>query len=95
MELNLQTFEYETKGKVKLDVLDKTKNEEDLKKRLQIAIAADGKEGEFYRQTFFDLFKYCTFRIPEIADELYRIDQAVAAGFGSELGPFAPRMPWE
>ena len=89
LELNLQTFEYETKGKVKLDVLDKTKNEEDLKKRLQIAIAADGKEGEFYRQTFFDLFKYCTFRIPEIADELYRIDQAVAAGFGWELGPFA------
>jgi len=29
-----------------------------------------------------------SFRIPEIADELYRIDDAVSAGFGWELGPF-------
>ncbi|MFY0600964.1 MAG: enoyl-CoA hydratase/isomerase family protein [Cyclobacteriaceae bacterium] len=89
LELNLKTYEYESKSKVKLEVLDKTKNEEDLKKRFQIAISDEGREGEFYRHTFFDLFKYCTFRIPEIADELYRIDQAVAAGFGWEMGPFS------
>ncbi|MFT6866371.1 MAG: 3-hydroxyacyl-CoA dehydrogenase [Cyclobacteriaceae bacterium] len=89
LELNLNTFEYEQKGKTKLAVLDKTKNEEDLKKRFQIVINEEGREGDFYRHTFFDLFRYCTFRIPEIADELYRIDQAVAAGFGWEMGPFA------
>jgi len=88
LELNLETFEYEQKAKVKLDVLDKTKNEEDLKKRLKIVINEEGREGDFYRATFFDLFRYCTMRIPEVADELYRIDQAVAAGFGWELGPF-------
>ncbi len=88
LELNLETFEYEQKAKVKLDVLDKTKNEEDLKKRLKIVINEEGREGDFYRATFFDLFRYCTVRIPEVADELYRIDQAVAAGFGWELGPF-------
>ncbi|MFY0605492.1 MAG: enoyl-CoA hydratase/isomerase family protein [Cyclobacteriaceae bacterium] len=89
LELNLQTFEYESKSKVKLDILDKTKNEEDLKKRLKLAIEHEGREGDFYRASFFDLFRYCTERIPEVADELYRIDQAVAAGFGWELGPFA------
>lgn len=89
LELNLQTMEYESKGKVKLDVFDKTKNEEDLKKRFKIVINAEGREGDFYRTSFFDLFRYCTLRIPEVADELYRIDQAVAAGFGWELGPFA------
>ncbi len=88
LELNLETFEYEQKAKVKLEVLDKTKNEEDLKKRLKIVINEEGREGDFYRATFFDLFRYCTVRIPEVADELYRIDQAVAAGFGWELGPF-------
>ena len=88
LELNLKTYEYEEKKKSKLDVLDQTKNVEDLKKRLQIAISLKGDEGEFYRKTFFDLFKYCTYRIPEIADELFRIDQAVAAGFAWELGPF-------
>lgn len=88
LELNLKTFEYEEKKKSKLDILDKTKNVEDLNKRLQIAISLKGAEGDFYRKTFFDLFKYCTYRIPEIADELFRIDQAVSAGFAWEQGPF-------
>ena len=88
LELNLKTFEYEPKKKSKLDILDKTKNIEDLNKRLQIAISLKGPEGDFYRKTFFDLFKYCTYRIPEIADELFRIDQAVSAGFAWEMGPF-------
>lgn len=88
LELNLSTFEYEPKKKSKLDVLEKTKNTEDLKKRLQVAIALKGVEGDFYRKTFFDLFKYCSFRIPEISDELFRIDQAVSAGFAWEMGPF-------
>ena len=88
LELNLESMEYEPKSKVKLDILDKTKNEEDLKKRLQMAIKEGGNVGEFYRMTFFDLYRYVTYRIPEIADELYRIDQAVAAGFAWEMGPF-------
>lgn len=88
LELNFKTYEYESKKKAKLNILEQTKNEEDLKKRLQIAIKLKGSEGDFYRRTFFDLFKYCSFRIPEIADELFRIDQAVSAGFAWEMGPF-------
>ncbi len=88
LELDLKTMEYGPKTKSKLDILDKTKNEEDLKKRLQLTIKEDGKVGEFYKLTFFDLFKYVTYRIPEIADELFRIDQAVASGFAWEMGPF-------
>ncbi len=88
LELNLKTYEYEEKKKSKLDILEKTKSIEDLKERVKIAINLSGKEGEFYRETFFDLFKYCTYRIPEIADELFRIDQAVSAGFAWEMGPF-------
>lgn len=88
LEIDLNSFEYGPKKKSKLSVLEKTKDVEDLKERLRIAINADGVEGEFYRTTFFDLFRYCSFRIPEIADELYRIDGAVAAGFAWEMGPF-------
>ena len=88
LELNLKTFEYEAKKKSKLNILEETKNEEDLKRRLQIAINLKGTEGDFYRRTFFDLFKYVSFRIPEIADELFRIDQAVSGGFAWEMGPF-------
>ncbi len=88
LELNLKTFEYEQKKKSKLQILDHTKNVEDLKERLRTAIDLEGPEGDFYRATFYDLFTYSTNRIPEIADELFRIDQAVSAGFAWELGPF-------
>lgn len=87
-ELNLKTLEYEDKTKAKFDAMDQTKNVEDVRERLPILLQDKGKAGDFYRKTFFDLFKYCSYRIPEIADELYRIDQAVAAGFAWELGPF-------
>ena len=68
--------------------MEKTKNIEDVRERLPILLADEGKAGDFYRQTFYDLFKYCSNRIPEIADELYRVDQAVSAGFAWEVGPF-------
>ncbi|MEM7548414.1 MAG: 3-hydroxyacyl-CoA dehydrogenase/enoyl-CoA hydratase family protein [Bacteroidota bacterium] len=88
LELDLKTFEYGDRTKAKFPSLDKTKEVEDLKERIKILVNADDKAGEFLSKTFYDLFKYCTFRIPEIADELYKIDQAVSAGFGWELGPF-------
>ena len=88
LELDLKTYEYGPKTKSKLNFLEKTKNEEDLKKRLQIAISEEGNVGDFYRMTFLDLYRYVTYRIPEIADELFRIDQAVSAGFAWQLGPF-------
>ena len=34
------------------------------------------------------MFAYVQNRIPEISDELYRIDDALKAGFGWENGPF-------
>lgn len=88
LELNLKTLEYEPKTKAKFDVMEKTKNIEDVRERLPILLADEGKAGAFYKQTFYDLFKYCSNRIPEIADELYRVDQAVSSGFAWEIGPF-------
>jgi 3-hydroxyacyl-CoA dehydrogenase len=87
-ELNLKTFEYEPEKKAKFDVLEKTKEIENLKNRFAVLLADEGKAGEFYRATFYDMFRYVSFRIPEISDELYRIDKAICAGFGWELGPF-------
>ena len=89
LELNLKTYEYGPKTKAKFKALDAVKDVEDLKNRLKILLNFNDKAGEFYRATFYNLFKYCSNRIPEIADELFRIDQAVSAGFAWELGPFA------
>lgn len=87
-ELDLKTFEYGERTKAKFKALDAVKDEESLKARIKTLVNFDDKAGEFYRATFYDTFRYVSNRIPEIADELYRIDQAVCAGFGWEMGPF-------
>ncbi len=87
-ELDFNTFEYKDVEKPKFKALEASKEIEDLRKRIKFLVNYDDRAGEFYRASFYDLFNYCSHRIPEISDELYRIDQAVCAGFGWELGPF-------
>jgi len=88
LELDLATYEYKSPEKIKIDLLDQTKDIDDLKKRLQYIFNTDGKYANFIKETHYDLFRYATMRLPEIADELYRIDQAISAGFGWEIGIF-------
>jgi 3-hydroxyacyl-CoA dehydrogenase len=89
LSLDLKTFEYRPQQKARFDTLEATKNIENLKDRFAVLLAGRDKAGEFYRRTFLDIFQYVSHRIPEIADELYRIDDAVSAGFAWEVGPFA------
>lgn len=88
LSLNLQTMEYGPQQKVKFAALEMTKTIEDLKPRFKVLMSAPDKAGQFYKRTFLGLFKYVSYRIPEISDELYRIDDAMRTGFGWELGPF-------
>src|ERR1022692_1018905 len=86
--LSLSTFEYEARQKPKFATLDAAKPIDTLKQRLQVLAAGQDKAGEFYRSFHYSLFSYISHRIPEISDELYRIDDAMKAGFGWEMGPF-------
>ena len=88
LSLNLKTLEYGPQAKVKFPTLEQTKTIDNLKDRFKVLLSGADKAGEFYRKTFFGLFKYVSNRIPEISDELYRIDAAMSAGFGWALGPF-------
>ena len=88
LALNLNTLEYEVQQKSKFPTLDLAKGEDDLKKRTRLLFNGQDKAGEFYRKTFLNLFHYISHRIPEISDELYKIDDGMKAGFGWELGPF-------
>lgn len=88
LELDLKTLEYVPKSRVKFATLEAAKLEDNLKKRTAILFGGKDKAGEFYRSVFTGVFQYVTNRIPEISDELYRIDDALRAGFGWELGPF-------
>jgi 3-hydroxyacyl-CoA dehydrogenase len=50
------------------------------------------KAGDFYRHFHYGLFSYISYRVPEISDELYRIDDALMAGFGWEIGALKAGM---
>ncbi len=88
LTLDLITLEYKPKQRVKFASLELTKPIESIKERFKILLAGKDKAGEFYRDSFFGIFQYISNRIPEVADELYKIDDAVCAGFGWEVGPF-------
>ncbi len=89
LELNLQTLEYQPAPKVDFPTLKAAKAEDNLAKRMKILLGGTDKAGEFYRKAFYGLFEYASNRIPEISDDLYKIDDAIGAGFGWKMGPFA------
>ena len=88
LALDLKTLEYRPQQKVKSATLDMTKPIENVRDRMKVFAAGKDKAAEVFRSSFFGLFEYVSDRIPEISDELYRIDDAMRAGFGWDLGPF-------
>lgn len=88
LSLNLKTLEYEPKQRVKFPTLEMTKTITDLAERMPVLFNGKDKAGEFYRSIFTSLFAYVTHRIPEISDEVFRMDDALRAGFGWQQGPF-------
>ncbi|MEN8251450.1 MAG: 3-hydroxyacyl-CoA dehydrogenase/enoyl-CoA hydratase family protein, partial [Bacteroidota bacterium] len=88
LTLDLESMEYNPKQKAKFGTLELTKPIDNIKERFKVLLGGKDKAGEFYRESFYGLFQYVSNRIPEISDELYKIDDAVCAGFGWGVGPF-------
>ncbi|AWX43115.1 3-hydroxyacyl-CoA dehydrogenase [Flagellimonas maritima] len=88
LTLDLETMEYRSKKSAKFATLELTKTIDKVVDRFSVLTAGKDKAGEFYRKSFGALFAYVSHRIPEISDELYKIDDAMKAGFGWEHGPF-------
>ena len=86
--LDLNTLKYRSKKRVNFKTLELTKSVSNVSDRFEILIKGEDVAGEFYRKCFSALFAYVQNRIPEISDEIYRIDDGLRAGFGWEHGPF-------
>ena len=86
--LDLDTLEYRDQKKASFATLEMTKTIDNVADRFEVLIKGKDKAGDFYRKNFSALFAYVSNRIPEISDELYKIDDAMKAGFGWEHGPF-------
>lgn len=86
--LDLKTLQYGEKKQAKFATLELTKTIDNVIDRFKILVSGTDKAGAFYRKNFAAMFAYVSNRIPEISDELYKIDNAMKAGFGWEHGPF-------
>lgn len=88
LELDLNTFEYKPQAKTKFASLDAAKAIEDLPSRIKTLVWGDDKVGEFLWKTSSRISRYAAERIPEIADTIVEIDNAIKWGFGWEIGVF-------
>ncbi|MCL6265539.1 3-hydroxyacyl-CoA dehydrogenase/enoyl-CoA hydratase family protein [Flagellimonas myxillae] len=88
LTLDLDSMDYRAKKSAKFATLELTKTIDKVVDRFAVLAGGKDKAGEFYRKSFGALFAYVSHRIPEITDELYKIDDAMKAGFGWEHGPF-------
>lgn len=88
LSLDLNTLEYRPNKRANFATLELTKTIDHVIDRFKVLVKGKDKAGEFYRKNFAAMFGYVQNRIPEISDELYRLDDAMKAGFGWEHGPF-------
>ncbi len=88
LSLDLSSFSYTEKKKVKFEVIGKAKKIKNLKDRFNVLISGNDKASNFYKKMFGMMFSYVSNRVPEISNDIYKIDDAMKAGFGWEIGPF-------
>lgn len=91
LALDLKTMEYSPTQRVKSPVLGAAKQVETLSGRVRTFFKDQFKDdagAQLIRRSLLGLFAYASNRIPEIADELYSIDDGLRSGFAWEVGPF-------
>lgn len=88
LELDLETLEYKPSERPKFATVEAAKQAGGLKAKLRTIAKGKDKAAEFLNKLTFMLNQYVSNRIPEISDEVYRIDDALRAGFAWKMGPF-------
>lgn len=88
LAMDIQTGEYRPKQDVKLDSLKKVKNIADPGERLKTLVSFDDRGGHFAWKVTRDTLIYAANRVPEVADDVVNVDNALKWGFNWEIGPF-------
>ncbi|HKJ98390.1 MAG TPA: 3-hydroxyacyl-CoA dehydrogenase NAD-binding domain-containing protein [Desulfotignum sp.] len=86
--LNLDTLEYEDLERPTFPCLDAAKKAGTLTEKVNTVLRADDKAGRFAWKLAANSFQYAASRIPEIADTIVEIDNAMKWGYNFEMGPF-------
>ncbi len=86
--LDYKTLEYRPKNKTTFPSLEMAKSAKTLADKIRTLLYAKDTAGEFTWAITKKVLLYCAEKIPEIADDIVAIDQAMKWGFNWELGPF-------
>nr|MBN1229260.1 3-hydroxyacyl-CoA dehydrogenase/enoyl-CoA hydratase family protein [Anaerolineae bacterium] len=86
--LDFETMEYTAPVKVRFDSVGQYRKLEPLGARIKAMVEAEDRAGEYIRSAIYNRLSYASYRIPEIADTLVAIDNAIKWGFAHEMGPF-------
>jgi 3-hydroxyacyl-CoA dehydrogenase len=86
--LDLNTLEHVPPTKPRFDSVKAAKDVEGLGERLKVLLEADDKAEQLVKALTYQGFQYASSIIPEVADTVKPIDDAVRWGFMHEAGPF-------
>jgi 3-hydroxyacyl-CoA dehydrogenase len=86
--LDLNTLEHIPPTKPRFDSVKAAKDVEGLGERLKVLLAADDKATHLVNALTYQGFQYASSILPEVADTVKPIDDAVRWGFMHEAGPF-------
>jgi 3-hydroxyacyl-CoA dehydrogenase len=88
LSLDYESLEYGPREKVKIASLETAKTTSGTAKKIKSLFYAKDPGGEFTFRTLTETLIYSANRIPEIADNIVNIDNAMKWGFAWKLGPF-------
>jgi 3-hydroxyacyl-CoA dehydrogenase len=88
LSLNYKTMEYVPQQKVKMASLEAAKNIPGTAGKVKSLFYADDLAGKFIFRTMAETLLYAANRIPEIADDIVNVDNAMKWGFARKMGPF-------
>lgn len=88
LSLDYETLEHGPQEKVKFASLEAAKNASGTREKIKALYYADDAAGQFTFRTLSETLIYSANRIPEIADDIVNVDNAMKWGFAWKMGPF-------
>ncbi|RLB41122.1 MAG: 3-hydroxyacyl-CoA dehydrogenase [Deltaproteobacteria bacterium] len=88
LSLDYNTLEYKPQEKVSIPSLEAAKNISGTAEKIRSLYYAQDIGGQFIFKTMSETLIYAANRIPEIADDIVNVDNAMKWGFGRKYGPF-------
>ena len=86
--LDLKTFEYKPAEKIFYDSTTNAEMYDTLGERLRFIVSQQDRGAQFIWDTTAHYLAYSANRLPEIADDIVSVDNAIKWGFAHETGPF-------